>query len=273
MPSRHGWRSAVCVTLALLPGCRPAGQAAETQAAADQALVATEGASQIAPHGVDSQAVQILRRSMDYLSGLQRFSAKTQLLTQDLLDTGSRVDYVAWGSVTVERPNKLRAERHGAGFKQSLFYDGTSLTLYDEVGKAYATKPAPGAIPGMFQLAYDSLGLEVPVSDLIWPDVFSLMMQDVTMARVVGKEILDGVICDHLVFSRPQVEFQIWVPDAGAPLPRKYIVSDPATPALLSVAVVLSDWKVDPHTPASMFTFVPPKGAQSVPFLNPDTGT
>lgn len=271
MHPRYHRIAAACVTLAALAACQPAGKTAETPMAADQGVAATAGANQFAPHVVDSQAVQILRRSMDYLSGLQRFSAKTQLVTEDLLDTGTRVDYVAYGSLTVERPNKLRAERHSASFQQVLFYDGTTLTLYDAVRRAYATKPAPGTIPGMFELAYDSLGLEVPVSDLLWPDVFPLMMQDVTMARVMDKELIDGVICDHLVFSRPQVEFQIWIPDAGAPLPRKYIVSDPATPALLSVAVTLSDWKVNPRVSADLFVFTPPTGAQEVPFLNPET--
>jgi hypothetical protein len=271
MKIRHHMIAASCFGLAALAGCRPAAQPA-APAATGQEAAATFGASQVAPRVVDSQAVQILRRSMDYLNGLQRFSAKTQILTEDQLNTGNRVDYESWGSMTVERPDKLRGERHGVGFQQTLLYDGTNLTLYDATRQVYATKPAPGMIPGMFQLAYDSLGLSVPISDLVWPDVFPLLVQGVTLARVMDKEIIGGVICDHLVFSRPDVDFQIWIPDAGDPLPMKYIVTDPATPAMLSIVTTLSDWKVNQHVPAATFTFVPPKGAQPVPFLNPDTG-
>jgi len=268
---RHHMIAASCFGLAALAGCRPAAQPA-APAATGQEAAATFGASQVAPRVVDSQAVRILRRSMDYLNGLQRFSAKTQILTEDQLNTGNRVDYESWGSMTIERPNKLRGERHGVGFQQTLLFDGATLTLYDAARQVYASKPAPGTIPGMFQLAYDSLGLSVPISDLVWPDVFPLLMQGVTLARVMDKEIIGGVTCDHLVFSRPDVDFQIWIPDAGDPLPMKYIVTDPATPALLSIVTTLSDWKVNQHVPAATFTFAPPKGAQPVPFLNPDTG-
>ena len=99
-----------------------------------------------------------------------------------------------------------------------------------------------------------------------------MLVQNVTLARVMDKEIIGGVTCDHLVFSRPDVDFQIWIPDTGDPLPMKYIVTDPATPALLSIVTTLSDWKVNQRVPAAVFTFVPPKGSQPVPFLNPDTG-
>ncbi len=263
--------AAVLVAMVALAACRPAGQTPTTEATAGQELAATEGANQFAPQVVDSQAVEILRRSMDYLNGLQRFSVKTEIVTEDLLDTGDRVDYVAWGSVTVERPNKLRGERHGVGFRQTLYFDGSTMTLADSARNVYATKAAPGGIPDMFQMAYDSLDLAVPISDLVWPDVFPLLMEDVSLARVVGKEVIDGVICDHLVFSRPQVEFQIWIPDAGAPLPRKYLVSDRATPAMLTMGAILSDWKVNPRLSPDLFAFTPPKGAQEVPFLNPET--
>jgi hypothetical protein len=173
--------------------------------------------------------------------------------------------------MTVVRPNKVRGERRGVGYDQVLLYDGSTVTLWDVVRKAYASKTAPGTIPEMFRMAYDSLGLEVPISDLIWPNVFPLLMQNVQMAAMVDKEVVDGVVCDHLVFSRTDVDFQIWIPETGAPLPRKYIVTDTSTPALLSIVTTISDWKTDPRASADLFTFVPPSGAQPVPFLNPVT--
>jgi len=272
MSRRHGRRSAAWIALVVLAACRPDGQTASVPGAPDANDALAVSATPAAALVVDSQAVKILRRSMDYLNDLQRFSAKTRILTEDLLDTGHRVDFEAMGGVTVERPNKLRGERHGAGFAQTLYFDGSTMTLYDAVRKAYASKPAPGDIPAMFQLAYDSLGLSIPISDLVWPNAFPLLMQGVVMATVVNQEIIDGVLCDHLVFSRMDVDFQIWIPASGPPLPRKFIVTDTSTPALLSIVTTISDWKVDPRVPASAFTFVPPKGATAVPFLAPETG-
>ena len=146
------------------------------------------------------------------------------------------------GSATVRRPNKLRGERRGIGLQTILIYDGTTVTLFDALKKQYASRRVPGTLPDMFTLAYDSLELYIPISDLLWPNVFPLMMQNVTRAVLLPKELIDGITCDHLAFSRPDVQFQIWVADTGAPLPRKYIVTDPGTPALLSITATVTNW-------------------------------
>lgn len=252
--------------LALLAACRPGNQ----PAASPGASLAAAAPGPTAVMTVDSEAVRLLRGSIAHVSGLQRFSAKTRILTEDLLETGTRVDYESYGRMIIQRPDKLRGERQGVGYRQTLYYDGTTLTLYDAAKKAYASRPAPPSIPAMFQMAYDSLGLSVPISDLIWPDDFALMVQGVTMARVLDKEIIEGVTCHHLVFSRPDVEFQIWIPESGPPLPRKYIVTDPGTPALLSVSTTITDWVVDPHLAGDTFTFVAPPEAMRVTFLLPE---
>jgi hypothetical protein len=71
----------------------------------------------------------------------------------------------------------------------------------------------------------------------------------------------------HLLFSRPGVDFQVWVADSGKPLPYKYVVTDTTYPELLSISTVLSDWNVAPGLPESRFTFVPPQGAKPITFM------
>ncbi len=51
----------------------------------------------------------------------------------------------------------------------------------------YATEPAPGTIEGMLNFARSSLGLMIPAADLIYQNNFKLLMQDVTLATVIGK--------------------------------------------------------------------------------------
>ena len=60
----------------------------------------------------------------DYLGGLKQFSVHTQNTLEDLLVSGHRVDYDFSASVTVKRPNKLRAARLGDLMDQRFFYDG-----------------------------------------------------------------------------------------------------------------------------------------------------
>ena len=233
------------------------------------ATVSSEARAQ-AP-AVDPDAVELLRHSMDYLSSLQQFSVNAQSTFEDLLASGHRVDYQIAGSVIVSRPNKLRIERHSNLGHQIFYYDGETLTQYNPADKVYATEPAPGTIEEMFQFVYDSFGIGTPISDLVHYDVFPLLMEDVNFAVVIGKQFIGGVQCDHLLFSRPGVDFQIWVADSGPPLPLKYVVTDTSTPELLSVTAFMSNWNVAPAVSDTLFTFVPPQGTKAITFIKADT--
>ncbi len=220
--------------------------------------------------GIDPRAEKLLAASTTYLSGQQQFSVHTQNTLEDLLESGQRVDYDVSADVIVSRPGKLRAERKGDLLDQAFYYDGKELTLSNPSEAVYATTAAPGTIEGMLDFARASLGLLVPAADLVYRNAFPLLMEHVTFAHVVGKSVVAGVRCDHLVFSRPGVDFQVWIADDGPPLPYKYVVTDTGSPARLSVSTVMSNWKTGVSVAAADFSFTPPAGVQRVEFMRRD---
>ena len=222
---------------------------------------------------VDPSATLILQKMTDYLGSLKQFSVHTQNTLEDVLESGHRVDFDVSASVIVSRPDKLRAERRGDLIDQIFYYDGKTLTLYNPVDKVYATEPAPGTIEELLDFARETLGLLVPAADLIYRNAFPLLIQDVTFAAVVDKAAIGGVKCDHLLFSRPGVDFQVWVADAGQPLPYKYVVTDTGTPNLLSITTVMSDWNTAPAVGDARFTFIPPQGVKQIDFMPLETSS
>ena len=222
---------------------------------------------------VDPAATQILKRMTDYLDGLQSFSVTTNNVLEDLLDSGQRIDEHMTATVTISRPNRLRAERKDDVMSQVFYYDGKTLTLYDPAHQVYATLDAPPTVERMLDFARDSLGLLIPAGDLVYRNSYELLMRHVTSGIVVGKAVVAGVKCDQVAFASAGVSFQLWIPDTGLPLPRKFTVTDTGTPALLSISVLMSDWNTAPAAPASLFTFVPPQGAQPITFMRLDAST
>lgn len=216
---------------------------------------------------VDPAAVQILKRMTDFMDGLQKFSVNTHSMIQELHVSGHRVDYDLTAMVTVKRPNKLLAARTGELLDQRFFYDGKTLTLYNPSKKVYGTKPAPETIEKMIDFARENVGILLPAADLLYRKAFPLLMQDVTLAVVVGKPVVKGVRYDHLLFSRPGADFQVWVADGERPLPARYIVTETGTPAQLSITTVLKDWNLAPAVADARFKFTPPQGAQAIPFV------
>jgi len=222
---------------------------------------------------MDPAATQILQKMTAYLGSMKQFSVHTQNTLEDILDSGHRVDFDVSASVIIRRPNMLRAERRGDLIDQDFYYDGKTLTLYNPADKVYATEPAPETIEGMLDFARESLGLMIPAADLVYRNAFPLLIQDVTFAAVVGKAVIGGVKCDHLLFSRPGVDFQVWVADAGRPLPYKYVVTDTGTPMLLSITTVMSDWNTAPAVDDARFSFEPPEGVKPINFMPLETSS
>lgn len=217
--------------------------------------------------GVDPAATRLLKNMTDYLGSLQKFSMHTDNNLEDLLDSGQRIDIDVSADVTISRPNQLRAERKGDLVSQVFYYDGKNLTLYDPDANVYATESAPRTIEETIGYVRESLGLVVPAADLMYRNGYNLLMQGVTSAIVVGKTDLDGKVCTHLAFSRPDVDFQVWVRDGDKPLPCKYVVTDTNTPALLSITTVVSEWNIAPDVADDNFNFVAPKDASAITFM------
>ena len=229
------------------------------------ATVSTNALAQ-AP-AVNPAATEILKRMTNYLGSLKQFSVQTQNTLEDVLDSGHRIDLDISADVIISRPNKLSSKRKGSLVDQEFYYDGKTLALYNPTYNVYATEPVPDTFEGLFMYMYESLGFAIPVSDLIYSNAFPLLMEDVNFAAVIGKTVINGVKCDHLLFSRPGVDFQVWVGEGPKPLPYKYVVTDTATSARLSISTFMSEWNVEPTVDDAQFTFVPPKGTQKINFM------
>lgn len=214
---------------------------------------------------MDPAATKMLRQMTDYLGSFQTFSVHTQNTLEDLLVSGHRIDIDVSASVVVSRPNRLQASRMGDLVEQVFYCDGKALTLFNPTENVYATKPVSGTIEETLDFARETLGLVVPVADLVYRNAFSLLMQDVTLAVVIGDTVINGVKCKHLLFSKPGVDFQVWIGQEGRPLPFKYVVTD--TLSRLSVSTLISDWKVNPEVDDTRFIFAAPQDAKQINFM------
>ncbi len=229
-------------------------------------LVAVSTDARAQAPAVDPAAVQTLKRMTDFTDGLQQFSVTAQIVVEEMHVSGHRVDYDMSATTTVKRPNKMRAVRTGGLANQRFFYDGKTMTSYDPDKKVYATEKAPDTVEKVITFARETAGVLLPAADLIYRNAFPLMTQDLTQATVVGKAVVGGVRCDHLLFSRPDVDFQVWVSEGKQPFPRKYVVTETATPEKLAITAFLNNWNLAPAVDDAQFKFVPPKGTQAITF-------
>jgi hypothetical protein len=216
---------------------------------------------------VDPAALRVLKQTTDLLDGLKQFKVSTQNIIEDMHVSGHRVDYDLSANVTVKRPNKLRADRTGDLMNERFFYDGKTLTLYSPSEKVWASQAAPETVDAMISFARETVGVLLPAADLFFSRAYPLMTADLSAAVVVGKALVGGIKCHHLLFVRPGAEFQVWVEDGARPWPRKYVVTETDTPEKLSITTFLTDWSDAPAVDDAQFAFVPPAGTSETRFI------
>ena len=236
-------------------------------ALATLALPGDFSALQAQEPAIEPEATEILKRMTDYMSGLERFSLETDNMLEDVLVSGQKIQYDFTASISVQRPNKIRAERTGDLFQQLIIYDGEFLSIYNPQDNYFATAPAPENIDEALHFARDTLDLVPPTGDMVYTNAYELLTASVTEGFVVGKSIVGGVRCDHLAFRTPVVDWQIWIADGDQPLPYKYVLTTMDDLAQPQYLVLMSNWDVAPDFDATTFQFSKPEGAQQIEFL------
>jgi len=222
------------------------------------------------PAGIAPEARQLLKASTDFLARQQQFSLDTESSIDVVLASGQKVQFDHAAKVSVERPNKLRAERTGDLVDQVFYYDGKTLTLHNPVGNYYATTAAPGTIEEMLDMAREKLDIVAPAGDLLYKNAYDILLQDVTSGFVVGKGMVNGVRCDHLAFRAPHVDWQIWIEDGARPLLRKLVITTRDKLNAPQFSVVVKNWNLEPKFAAETFSYVPPKCPEKGEFVLKD---
>ena len=144
------------------------------------------------PAGIDPQATKLLKASTDFLAAQKRFSAETRNSLEVVLTSGQKIQFDHVARLSVQRPNRLRADRVGDLVEQAFYFDGKSLTIFNPREKYYATVAAPGTLEAMLDFARTTLDIVAPAGDLIYGNAYDILMTDVTQGFVVGNAVARG---------------------------------------------------------------------------------
>ncbi len=207
----------------------------------------------------------------DYLGSVQQFTVDTQHMVDEVLVSGQKIQYDFNTRLTVQRPDKMRAERTEDLNQQVFVYDGKTLTIFNPEQNYYAAVSVPDNLDDLLHFSRDSLDIVPPSGDMVFTNAFDLLMAGVTSSGVVGKSVIEGVKCDHLVFTSSVVDWQIWIADGDKPLPYKYVLTTKDDPAFPQYIVLMRNWNVAPKLSEEMFGFTPPPGAKKTDFLRTST--
>jgi len=211
-------------------------------------------------------ALGLLKPVADKISAAKAFKFKVESMVEVSSPPGQMINYFSSYEVAVERPNKLVSKKRGDGPAFDLYYDGKQFSGVDEKLGLYAQMKAPATLDELIPLVRERTGLYFPCADVLYNDVYGALTKDLTHAYWVEKSTVDGVVCDHLAFAGPGVEWQIWIGPEKDPLLRRLAVTYLSMERQPRFLVTFSDWSLKASLSAKQFEFKKPVGAKQIEF-------
>ncbi len=223
-------------------------------------VVASEDAA--APDPFDT-----LRAMSDYLGKLKQFTFTAKVTTDDIQESGEKIQLSSRRTVSVRRPDRIVAELRTDGDDRRVTYDGKALNIFSRTHNLYGSEKMPDSIEGTLDMLAQDYGMVLPLGDMLYPDVYGAVVPSIRTGQYVGQHIVDERQCHHLLFTQDVIDWEIWIQADDKPLPRKLVITYKQQTGKPTFSATLPLWELTPKFTADFFDFNPPSGAQKIQIL------
>ena len=172
------------------------------------------------------------------------------------MDRDSRIHFV--------RPDRVLIETRKGKDAWMMCHSGSSLTVMDKTENRYACASSPKSVQAMFDELADKYGAVVPLAELLFPDPYKAMTENILQGVYLGEHDVAGAPCTHLLFVQEDVDWQIWIANGEPGVPRKIVIDYKKLPGHPRFTATLSDWNLAAPADLKLFQFCPPKDAKKV---------
>lgn len=165
--------------------------------------------------------------------------------------------------VNLRRPDHLWFRE--AGDRQlEGFYDGERFTLVFHREKVFGRIPAPSTVDATVRELRERYGIVLPVGGLLAASPQQSLLDETTIGGWAGREEVDGGLCNLLAWDHPDVDWSIWIPVKGEPLPKKLQIIDAAPDCPTTTTVSFERWNLESPVSDATFTWREPGGYSNV---------
>ena len=244
---------ALLVFALILPACNkesgPAGSGART------------GTDAARP---DAEA--LLTQMSDKLKSLTTFTVSTKETNERVRRNDQRVTLNLDRQISVRRPDRAYMRATG-DLDLEIFYNGKLVTLVTHKDKVFGELPAPPTIAETAEMLTERYGIPVPIADLMSADPKAALKNAETTGGFEKREAVDGVECNKLAYQHPNVDFAIWLPVSGEPLPKKLDVVYKARRGKPASSITFRDWNPSAQLSDDTFARKIPPDYEGIPVI------
>jgi hypothetical protein len=238
-------------------GLKNVTRSATTWAAVVLAVAAVVAAAKVPPSGHDDtaeNAKKAVKSMSDYLAAQKAISFDFDTNLEVVSTQGQKAGLASSGTLTLNRPDKVRATRKGGFANVEFVSDGKTMTLFGKDANLYAQVEAPGTIDQVVDTLRDKYHRPVPAADLLMSDVYEQLMPQVTDAKDLGSGVIGGIECDHLAFRTKDVDWQVWIAQGSRPYPCRYVITSTQVAGAPQYTIDIRNWKTGADVAADRFS-------------------
>jgi len=145
-----------------------------------------------------------------------------------------------------------------------MVFDGKTLSMLGKDENVYVQVETPGTIEQLTDFLRDKFHKPLPGADLLSPNVYDVLMADVTDVKDLGSGVIGGTECDHLAFRTKEVDWQIWIAQGARPYPCRYVITSKQVDQAPQYSVEIRDWKTGGEVATDDFGFKAPADAKKM---------
>ncbi|KFD25764.1 DUF2092 domain-containing protein [Sphingobium yanoikuyae] len=211
---------------------------------------------------VEPAALAAMDKMSAKLITLPAFALKADVTTEQVLDTGQKLQYGGTVDIRAHRPDAFKISAVSDIQHRDYYFGGGKFTIMAPRLNYYASVPATGSIGQALDKLKTGYGIELPLADLFtWGTDQSLRMR-IKSGYLIRPEKIDSRTCTHYAFRQEQVDWQIWIDDSDQ-LPCKLVITDTTDPSMPQYVAVLH-WDLQTQPSAADLAFAPPADAHQI---------
>ncbi len=212
----------------------------------------------------EADAKNLLKAMSDYMAAQKAisfaFDANLEVVTKDK----QKLALASSGTVTLNRPGKIRATRAGGFADVEMLFDGKTLTLFGKTKNLYIQIDVPGTVDHLVDELRNKYKRPLPAADLLMSNTYDQLMPDVVDVKDLGSGVIDGVECDYLAFRKKEVDWQIWIAQGDRPYPCRYVITSKRIANDPQYSIQIRNWKTGDEVASDDFGFKNPTKAKKI---------
>ena len=202
-----------------------------------------------------AEAKKLLKSMSDYLAKQNAISFDYDATLEVVTNDKQKLALASSGTLTLNRPDKIRTARAGGFVDVETLFDGKTLTLVGKNANKYTQLDIPGTVEQLIDELRNKYDRPLPAADLLMSDSYAALMEDVYDSKDLGSGVINGIECDFLAFRKDEVDLQIWIAQGDQPSPCKYVITSRLVTDGPQYTVEFTNWKTGDAAVKDDFTF------------------